>query len=269
MTIIVQSTDSFADCWEPFFTLFKRYWPGCNYPILLNSETKTFAFDGLNIESTQIVQLSLGKWPTWSESLLLCLEKVNTDIVLLILDDFFISGSVDVESLNILLSMMVNRGYSNITLTEHGVHRPAIPTRDPYLLAVKQKAKYRVSTSPSLWRKDALKNYLRNDESAWEFEIYGSRRAWRKEDTFFIVNPQKIRNGQDGIVPYFQGTYDTGILKGEWQIEIKPFFEKHSINVDYSVRGFHNPLPGVLNRYYLMRRLLQHPIRLIKGLLGR
>jgi hypothetical protein len=269
LTIIVQSTDSFSDCWPPFFKLFSYYWPGCKYPILLNTETKTFSFNGLDIESTGILQLSQGKWPTWSESLLLCLEKVNTDIILLMLDDFFISGWIDIESFEILTSIMVNRGYSHITLTEHGYHRPVIPTNDPYLLSIRQKAKYRISTSPALWRKDVLKSYLRHAESAWEFEIFGSRRAWRKPDTFFIANPAKIKNGHEGVIPYFQGTHDTGIVKGRWQREIKPFFEKHGIDVDYSVRGFYRPLPDFLNRYYILRRLLMHPMRLGKGLLGR
>lgn len=269
VTIIVQSTDSFSDCWLPFFTLLNNYWPKCSYPILLNTETKTFSFSDLNIRSTEILKLSSGKWPTWSESLLLCLEKVKTETIFLILDDFFISHLVDVDSFEILLSMMVDHRYSNITLTEHGNHRPAIPTSNPYLLSVSQKAKYRLSTSPGLWRKEALKSYIRRNESAWEFEIFGSRRAWRKPDTFFIANPAVIKNGPEGVVPYFQSTYDTGILKGRWQPEIKLFFGKHGINIDYSERGFHKPLPGFLNRYHLLRRLLTHPMRLVKGLLGR
>jgi hypothetical protein len=269
LTIIVQSTDSFSDCWRPFFKLFSYYWPECKYPILLNTETKTFSFKGLNIESTGILRLSQGKWPTWSESLLLCLGRVSTDIIFLILDDFFISGPVDIESFEILMSIMVNRGYSNITLTEHGNQRPALPTNDPYLLSVEQKANYRLSTSPALWRKDILKSYLRDAESAWEFEIFGSRRAWRRPDTLFIANPAAIKNGHDGVIPYFQCTHDTGIVKGRWQHEIKPFFEKHGIDMDYSVRGFNQTLPGFLNRYYLLRRLLMHPMRLVKGLLGR
>lgn len=269
LTIIVQSTDSFSDCWEPFFTLFKRYWPDCKYTILLNTETKIFAFNGLDIESTQILKLSPGRFPTWSKSLLLCLEKVNTDIVLLMLDDQFISGWVDIQSLEAIMSIMVNKGYSNITLTEHGKHRRTIPTNDPYLLSVKQKSKYRITTSPALWRIDVLKSYLRHDENAWEFEIYGSRRAWRKHDTFFIANPAAVKNCHEGVIPYFQATYDSGILKGRWQSEIKPFFDKHGIDIDYSVRGFHRPLPGLLNKYYLLRLLLMHPMRFVKGLLGR
>ena len=36
LTIFVNTSDNFEDCWEPFFKLFKLYWPDCPYPIVLS-----------------------------------------------------------------------------------------------------------------------------------------------------------------------------------------------------------------------------------------
>ncbi|RLD37729.1 MAG: hypothetical protein DRI74_05920 [Bacteroidetes bacterium] len=214
------------------------------------------------------MKYSNSKWPTWSESLLLCLDLVETDIVLFMIDDFFVSRQVETEALHRFLQIMIEGDYSNITLTEHGCKRPTHVTANPLLLAVHPRAKYRVTTSPALWRKETLRSYLRAYENAWEFEIYGSRRAWKKPDPFFIANPDFLENGTEGVIPYFQGTFDTGIVKGKWQPQIKAFFESHDIKVDYSVRGFYRPLPGILNKYFLFKSLISHPVPLIRSILG-
>ena len=49
--ILINTTDSFDDCWEPFFKLFKKHWPEFNGKIYLNTETKEFKYSGINIIS--------------------------------------------------------------------------------------------------------------------------------------------------------------------------------------------------------------------------
>ena len=46
VTLLVNSCDAYADLWQPFFTLLKRYFVPLPAEILLNTETKDFAFDG-------------------------------------------------------------------------------------------------------------------------------------------------------------------------------------------------------------------------------
>ena len=45
-TVLVNSSDGFEDCWDPFFKLFDKYWPNCNAPIILNTEKKTYKSTG-------------------------------------------------------------------------------------------------------------------------------------------------------------------------------------------------------------------------------
>ncbi len=53
LTVFVSSRDDYEDCWVPFFTLLKKYWPDCRLPIVLNTQQKHFAFDGLDITCTR------------------------------------------------------------------------------------------------------------------------------------------------------------------------------------------------------------------------
>jgi hypothetical protein len=269
ITVLVQSTDAFSDCWIPFFTLLQRYWPDCRHPILLNTETRQFSFAGLDVRPSQIVNRCTPGWPTWSESLLRGLDLVPTDLVLFMIDDQFICGPVDTVALDAVAERMRARSYTNVTVTEHGHHRPATPTEDPWLLEVHPRARYRVTTAPALWRKEGLKRYLRLRESAWQFEVFGSRRSWKTSDTFFIANPARLTTGREGIIPYFQTRYDSGIIKGRWQPEIEPFFRAHGIEIDYRVRGMFKPLPGVVNKYALLKKLCANPVVFVRGMLGR
>lgn len=38
--VLVNSCDKYSETWIPFFTLLKKYWPDCEYPIYLNTENK-------------------------------------------------------------------------------------------------------------------------------------------------------------------------------------------------------------------------------------
>ena len=50
ITIVVNTCDAFEDCWVPFFTLLKTYWPSCSIKMLLTTFEKNFTFKGLDID---------------------------------------------------------------------------------------------------------------------------------------------------------------------------------------------------------------------------
>lgn len=201
--------------------------------------------------------------------MLFCLDLAESEIVLLMLDDYFISSQVDNEIIERCVQVMRENRYSHITLTEHGLARPTNRFKDSLLLEIEKKAKYRVSTAPALWRVDSLRSYLRPNENIWQFETFGSRRSWRREDSFFALNPEASANGREGAIPYFRSYYNSGIVRGKWQREIKPFFEAHGIKIDYSIRGWFKPLPYILNKYLLAQNYMASPITFLKGILGR
>ena len=264
VTLVVLSTDAFEDCWHPFFTLLSAYWPDRRPPILLDSETKNYEHPGLDLRCSRVLERT-DSWPTWTESLLLGLEQVETPLVITMLDDFFVNGAVDVPLLERCTELMLKRGYPTIALTEHGLHRSVTPSDDPALLLVSQQARYRLTTSPSLWSVEALRSYAHPPENIWQFEILGSWRARRRPDPFFIVNPAALSNGKEGVIPYYQAEDDTGIVKGAWQPGIQELFQEHDIVVDYSRRGFFAPSGRIASRYRTLRKLLENPRRCLLG----
>ncbi len=69
-TLLVNSSDGFEDCWEPFFTLLGRHWPRISVPILLNTERKDRQpSDRLPVQCSR-VQPPAAPRLTWIECLL-------------------------------------------------------------------------------------------------------------------------------------------------------------------------------------------------------
>ena len=70
---------------------------------------------------------------------------------------------------------------------------------------------------PSIWKKSVLRELLKDGESAWDFEIVGSRRA-RKFNKFYSVNKNLI-------------FLDNAIIKGRWQKSII-----NKLNIEHAER---------------------------------
>lgn len=245
ISIIVNSTDSFEDCWLPFFTLLKAYWPDCSHPLYLNTETKQYQHKGMNIVSTQVAN----NWEKstqipWSNCLINCLNLIESDYVLYLQDDYFINSTVDNKVIEELVELMEQKDIAHINLMyldKSGVDLD--PSFHPLLNKIKRKANYRISLQAGLWNKKTLLSYLVPDETGWQFERKGSQRAHRQNDIFLCQN--KMANNNSYIVPYKA----TGIIKGQWlEKAVVDLFAKHSIEVDYSIRGFFKPnkLKGLL-----------------------
>ena len=58
---------------------------------------------------------------------------------------------------------------------------------------------------------------------------------------YLVVDKTWIRLDVFEIIPYIF----TGIIQGRWYNKVVPLFEKHGIEIDYTLRGFsyHRPKP--------------------------
>ncbi len=233
--IVVSSCDAYSDCWTPFFTLLSLYWKPAPPTVYLNTETQAFAFPGLDIHCPRVGREIDGEL-AWSERLIRTLDSIPYEIVLYLQEDYFIYDSVDVAVIDKLVDLMRRESISHISLAQ--CSRPGIRSTCPFLSHIPQDAKYRISAQAGLWNKSALRSYLRRHETVWEFEWYGTLRARRKRDSFFLVNQDYERLQGRWIIPY----RPTGIEHGRWVRErVEKLFADHHISVDYAARGFYDP----------------------------
>jgi len=256
-TIIVNSTDRFEDCWRPFFTLLRAYWPSCRQRIILNTEEKEFSFPGCDIVCSQVGLLRKGVPPVFGQSLHACLDRVSTPLVLVLFDDYFLNGPVNAGLIDEFAALMLREHISAIRLREGARGGPWRRSADERLWRVCQWARYRMSTQASLWRVDALRRYLKKGWNAWQFEVFGSLRACFIRDTILAANRDLFDVPGRQIIPYEV----TGIIQGRWyRPAVVDLFARHGIEVDFSRRGFYDPARPITNRSRVLARLFErHP----------
>jgi hypothetical protein len=234
-TVIVNSTDSYQDCWVPFATLFAKFWPDCQQKILLNTEHEDFRWPGLPLVASRVAVRDGARNLPWGECLLRCLDLVDTEVVLYLQEDYFLRAKVDVETIARLADQARREGIDHISLTPFSTERPWYPSNDPLLCVVDPKAAFRINLQAGLWRTSALRRHLRRHENPWQFEVWGTIRSHRINDRFLCVNPEALKRGDLTIVPYLA----TGIADGQWYREaVVPLFRENGIEMDFSRRGF-------------------------------
>lgn len=265
-TILVNSCDSFEDCWVPFFMLLEKKWKSCRSPILLNTEFKSFVHDGLSIKSSKSHQDTHDRKLTWSECLIRALEMVDTPLVLYMQEDYFIQEPVQSRVIDDFAELMIkDRSIKHIGLTDHGSEPPFIEFyNDKRLCIIAQNAGYRISTQAGLWRKDTLLSYLRSEENGWMFEIFGTKRAQKKKDLFLTANRELYNSHQGEIISYVH----TGIIKGKWHSDIPRIFDDNNVVMDFNIRGYYKEKPYIFRKIETTKKLVKNPIKFITGMLG-
>ncbi len=234
LTIFVNTSDNFEDCWHPFFSLFQRYWPDCPYPIVLNTETKDYNFSGINITCAKVSSGEVNRLG-WSECLARALDGINTPYILYLQEDYFLESAVKADVLKELLDLM-RAGQADVIRLSEAVDAGPWHTTDSNLIwAVDQKAKWRFSLQAALWRKDLLRKQIRQHESPWQLESFGGSRLRRSKEKICCVNRDLFYGKGKEVFPY----QPTGIIAGKWVGEIVvPLFQANDITVDFSIRGF-------------------------------
>jgi len=266
LTIIVNSSDGFEDCWDPFFKLFSTFWPNCEINILLNTEHKSYAYPGLNISTSKSNSNNPERRLTWSECLINTLHQVKTPFVLYLQEDYFVEKLVLIDVIaDFVKKMGEDPSIKYIGLTHFGNYAPFKPwQRDSRLWEVSQNTRYRISTQAGIWQRDILLSYLRPDENGWMFEIFATKRSYRRNELFLTANRDIYSPVATPIMQYEH----TGIIKGKWHPLIPALFAKHQIKMDFSKRGMYNEKPWLLRKIETARKLLKNPAKFYNGMRG-
>jgi hypothetical protein len=194
-SVLVHTFNGYRHLWPGFAEAFKKHWS--------NDQPFIPIYFGTDIEPENPYPLHAGETilsgpGEWSDRLRSLLSKINTDYVLYIQEDMFLtSGPRMVKMMRIaeekqLLRLQISP--INQFYTLHGSELP---------LFFHPSSKYLVSHQPSIWRKDFLLSCLKPGESPWVNEYEGTKRLQNKPEIH-----QKI-----AIYPY--DWYSHKCIKGQ------------------------------------------------------
>lgn len=231
--ICVCSCDAYSDIWPIFFRFLKDAWADCPYPIFLNTETKSYSDEYFQVS---IVNSDAAE-ETWSQRLMRCLQKLDYQNIIIILDDFFLLNKVDTAELewceqklqenpNIACFSFRNNPYQN---EGHVFFRNYIRRN--------VNETYIVNLLPGIWNKKALLRILSPYENAWQFEWFGTERARMSTYLFYELKKDEKPIFKFNIAP----SDGYGLCQGKWTRKNEELFKERGIEVDFSIRGFCNP----------------------------
>ena len=203
---------SFSDCWAVFFILKST----ANYKgkIYLNSEDKSYKFDGLEIISIKS-GLSLS---TWSECLQYAIKSIEEDYLIYMQEDYFLHSKVNNKLINKYFELFKINNFDCLHLTDQCNEGPFIKkTINPNFWEIPKKTKYRASTQAAFWKKESFLKIIRSWETGWDFENMDQRSNKYLEKLCVPIKFTQYNHNE--IIPYI-----FTIIKSKWNPKIVDIF---------------------------------------------
>lgn len=228
MQIVVPSTTRYSDAWGPFVALFRKFWPDCQFPLSLITDTKSDPWNG----DESIV---IGEDKGWCTNFLLGLDRIDAEFVLMMQEDFLLNYPVDKAFITKALKILLDDDKADC-FRLYPCPGPDIPIGEDYGL-IKPGASYRVSCQSAIWRKTALMDILGQCRTPREFEINGTEYSNKNlaNRHYFSV----MREPNKWPLQY----YCSAITRGEWTPDSVEFVKSHGIPIDTSRRPIMKVLP--------------------------
>ncbi len=167
LPIVIVSCDKYSDLWRRSIDHIEANWDVDRIQIYLVS-------NHLSFESKSVTMLKTGEDQDWSTNLLLALAKIDYEYALFWLDDCFFDKPVEVSRIGDLFNYCTN---SKIDCLRLRVNPRPLRWNSLGFGEISKSAAYRTTLFCCIWRLESLKATLQRGESAWDFEITGSKRA--------------------------------------------------------------------------------------------
>lgn len=270
VTILFCSCDKYKDLWNPFFTIFKNRWKNCPYPIIVNTESEEYSYEGLNVRSLCLYKKN--EKISYGKRMLDHLKRIDTPYVMLLLDDFFLREDVKQEKVDKVLRFMnENSNVSSARLTPYQERESYDGCKEVEGLEgywwMPKCSGYKLNFQVCLWKTQKLIQYWHEDDDPWKWEVFANITTF--DDSSFII----VGEDEGPVLDYgykVNGQPLSDIYRGKWVKEnnVERLFEEYNIDYDFSERGFYSPeteqkhfrslkiLPYILKRVGLKNTLI-------------
>lgn len=173
IAVLIISCDKYSDLWDIAIKMFFRFWPDCPYDRFITTNNKECNIDGFS-------NIQIGDDKSWSLGLKKVLTKLegNYDYVFTMLEDYYFIDKIDNKYITKMFDSFVAIEGNFLSLFK-------LPSRlqyiNEYFGELENNIPYRQSCVFTLWKISTLKNILKDDENAWEFEKIGVKRGFEFE----------------------------------------------------------------------------------------
>lgn len=172
-----------------------------------------------SLNRSGVAEIKTGDDEAWSKRLRFCLEKLDTDYVLLLLEDFFLDRPVSTERIKAEVERLRVAGGVELRLYPN----PGADYFRAGLGVIHTGAHYRISLQPAIWNRAELLKLLVDDESPWDFERLGTLRSRTRKDGFYCSAAPLIH-------------YRHVVERGEWFRTAARHYAAANVGCDFGAR---------------------------------
>ncbi len=196
MSVMTVSFDKYADIWDAFVLCINRFWGDRTYKTYLVTNHAAPSYDGIEVVKT-------GDEVSWSRRVRIALETIQTEYIMLLLEDYLVSRPVDKSCVKKALEHMAQNNLDYLRIAPIPVIKSK--NKNDFAAPITARNLYGVNLQAAIWRRDYLLAILGTEDfSAWQFEA----RQKFGEATRIEGNCQATR---EFVVPYLNG-----IIQGKW-----------------------------------------------------
>lgn len=229
--IFYHTCDKYSDLWIPFCHFFKKYWPEYTGKIYVNSEEKDFDYPGLNI-----VNLKVGI-RNFSDREIEGLNRVKEEYILLMMDDLFLMGNVDHNSVNEYFQFFKESNLDSLVFRELKSFEVTVPLNFKSAKIVIPPSIDMCSSQLAFWKKESFLKILHPADGPWEMEWFGSMRA--------NLMHLKLACTSENVIPSLP---EGGLHVGKWVSEMIEFLKEEKYEIDLNLRGIYKPQKTTLKK---------------------
>ncbi|WP_407382362.1 hypothetical protein [Ruminococcus sp.] len=234
-TILVNSCDAYSDVWFVFFELFRIHWSDCPYPVVLNTESKSYGHPNMPNDRIQSFHIypQPDAAPEWTTRLIENIKRIDTEYILMFLDDDLIIDEVDTDRVKQCIRWMdENPEVMCFRAMETQESKNCIPSEKYPGFNYDTPDSFRSTLNIMLCRKSGLLKNILPGENPWECEGNGILRTKFWEGEYYSSQVGKP------LIPYNANKFGGyGIWHGKWLENTVGLCREHGIEYDFNKRG--------------------------------
>lgn len=164
ISLLIIGYDPYKDVWDHYFELLEKYWPDRPQTYL--------ATNVITLTYKNVTVIPCGAEAEWSRKVYQSIDKIHTDYVILLLEDFFTTRPVNGERFEKLITFLEKNKVDYCKLLNQSKIVGDLYEGKRSLHVLSNDTKYGVSLQPAFWKKSFLKELVGPENyNAWQFEF--------------------------------------------------------------------------------------------------
>lgn len=161
-SLVVSSCDRYSHAWPIFKFSMDKYWKDCPFSIYSTSNYYT-----TGIGTT----IRVGEDTSWSDGFITALRQIPSDVIIFMLEDYWLEQKVDNEDLIRLCKYVEDGKCDHIRLyTSEGSRKIKRESLNYELDILNQNEEYRGSLNAGIWNRKVLFSLLKYNSNIWDSE---------------------------------------------------------------------------------------------------